>query len=509
MFKTVSSFEHVLTVGAQHRATMLRPKGRLCGRRQAGAISVVFALMLVVMIGFIGMSLDLGRVYNRKAELQVVANVAALAAANQLNGTAAGVANALLQAANAANVLQFQYNQLAIDWSSAALSFSTSSSGIWIDAGAAQAAPNGLLFVQADTSKLDASFGAVDQLLLSVLSAALASTKVSAKAVAGRSTINVAPLAVCALDNNLAASRANPGPPANTELLEYGFRRGVGYDLMQLNPNASTPENFVVDPFDPPGVPGVASNMAAGVVGPYACSGQLAIPRITGASITVGRPFPLGALYNQLNSRFDQYAGAECSYATAPPDSNIKAFTYASAVPWMSAIPGAQGAQSTTASGKLWTIADPLPAPVGNVAAMYGPLWAYARAVPFGAYVPRALEPAGGYAPFNTSDWATLYKPGAPSATISYPSGTSTPYKAISGSTFQAPSSAHKGMAYRRVLNVALLSCPVPAGAIAPATVLGIGKFLMTVPATATSLYVEFGGLASEQALGGAVQLYP
>src|SRR5471032_3372036 len=495
MFKTVRSLEHVLTARARHKATMLCSQARFRGRRQAGAISVVFALMLVVLIGFIGMSLDLGRVYNRKAELQVVANVAALAAANQLNGTAEGVANALLQAANAANVLQFQYNQLAIDWSSAALSFSTSSSGIWIDAGAAQAAPNGLLFVQADTSKLDASFGAVDQLLLSVLSAALASTNVSAKAVAGRSTINVAPLAVCALANNLATSRANPGPPENTELLEYGFRRGVGYDLMQLNHNASTPENFVVDPFDPPGVPGVASNMAAGVVGPYACSGQLAIPRITGASITVGRPFPLGALYNQLNSRFDQYAGAECSYATA--------------VPWMSAIPGAQGAQSTTASGKLWTIADPLPAPVGNVAAMYGPLWAYARAVPFGAYVPGALEPAAGYAPFNTSDWATLYKPGAPSATISYPSGTSTPYKAISGSTFQAPSSAHKGMAYRRVLNVALLSCPVPAGAIVPATVLGIGKFLMTVPATATSLYVEFGGLASEQALGGAVQLYP
>src|SRR5471030_348851 len=128
MFKTVSSLEHALTVRARHKATMLRSQARFRGRRQAGAISVVFALMLVVLIGFIGMSLDLGRVYNRKAELQVVANVAALAAANQLNGTAAGGANALLQAANAANVLQFQYNQLAIDWSSAALSFSTSSS---------------------------------------------------------------------------------------------------------------------------------------------------------------------------------------------------------------------------------------------------------------------------------------------------------------------------------------------------------------------------------------------
>src|SRR5471030_3234336 len=107
---------------ARHKATMLCSQARFRGRRQAGAISVVFALMLVVLIGFIGMSLDLGRVYNRKAELQVVANVAALAAANQLNGTAAGVANAQVQAASAVNALKYQYQQQAISWNSAALS---------------------------------------------------------------------------------------------------------------------------------------------------------------------------------------------------------------------------------------------------------------------------------------------------------------------------------------------------------------------------------------------------
>jgi len=30
----------------------------------------------------------------------------------------------------------------------------------------------------------------------------------------------------------------------------------------------------------------------------------------------------------------------------------------------------------------------------------------------------------------------------------------------------------------------------------------------MTVPATGTTLYAEFGGLATEQSLGGAVELY-
>ena len=175
----------------------------------------------------------------------------------------------------------------------------------------------------------------------------------------------------------------------------------------------------------------------------------------------------------------------------------------------MSVAPAGQVAQSITASGKLWTVADPLPQPAGTTGPMYGPLWAYARAVPYSSYVAGAAEPAGGYAAFATSAWSTLYGPGAPTATASYPGGSSTPYRAVSGTNFQAPPLARKGAAGRRVLNVALLSCPVPAGALSTATVLGIGKFLMTVPATATSVRAEFGGLVAEQSLGGAVELYP
>jgi len=477
--------------------------------RQRGAIAILFALMLALLLGFVGLALDLGRLYNRELELQAVANVAALAAARQLNGTAAGVASAISQAASRTAALRYQYSQLALAWNDAALSFSTSSNGSWIDAASAQSAPDGVLFARVDTSKLAGSPGTIELAFMQVLSSSLASAMVSSRAVAGRSGIDVAPLAVCALSNTLATARANPGPPANTELVEYGFRRGVAYDLMQLNPGASSAENFVIDPFDPPGVIGASGNMAASLVGPFACAGKLAIARVTGGVITVGRPFPLASLVNQLNSRFDQYTGAQCSFVTAPPDSNIKSYVYSSAVPWMSAAPGGQGAASSNYSGKLWTIADPLPALGTNTAAMYGPLWAYARAVPFSSYVPGASEPSAGYTPFPTSAWATLYKPGLPTATASYPAGVSTPYKATSGANFLAPSSGHKGVANRRVLNVALLSCPVSAGAKASATVLGIGKFLMTVPATATTLYAEFGGLAAEQSLGDDVELYP
>jgi hypothetical protein len=58
------------------------------------------------------------------------------------------------------------------------------------------------------------------------------------------------------------------------------------------------------------------------------------------------------------------------------------------------------------------------------------------------------------------------------------------------------------------VLNVPLLQCPVPAGTSATATVVGIAKFFMTVPATATAVYAEFAGMNTETALGGNARLY-
>lgn len=480
-----------------------------CGRfgRRRGAIAIMVAVMLAGLVGFIGLAIDLSRVYNRKAELQSIANVAALTAARQLNGTVAGVDGATTQAMLAMAALKYQYNKLPVDWSQAALSFSASPNGGWLDASTARGAPDGLAYVRVDTAALGAPMSTVVLFFMRAVSPSLVSTAISAVAVAGRSTIEVAPLAVCALSNTAAAARSNPGPPANVELVQYGFRRGVGYDLMQLNPNGVVAENFVIDPFSPPGTPGALANIAPAFVGPYVCTGQLAMPRVLGGTITVGRGFPLASLFNQLNSRFDLYPGSLCDYATAPPDTNIRQYAFGSAIGWMGTAPAGQAARSTTAGGKLWTIADPAPPPAGTTGPMYGPLWAYARTVPWSSYVARGTEPATGYTPFALNSWSTLYGPSGPAITGAYPAGT--PYKASTGANFLAPPMAHKGAANRRVLNVALLSCPVGGGALTTATVLAIGKFFMTVPATATTVHAEFGGLAAEQSLGGVVELYP
>jgi hypothetical protein len=311
-----------------------------------------------------------------------------------------------------------------------------------------------------------------------------------------------------------AFPRTNPGSatptptPSNVELVEYGFRRGVSYDLMQLNPSGTSAQNFLIDPVAPPGTTGSADDMLTANVSPFVCSGTMVMTRVSGGNLTVSAPFPLAALADHLNSRFDQYPAGGCDPYSAPPDANVRAYdrTVAASVAWMTAVPSEQGAKTLTSGGERWTIADPLPAPPTNTDLIYGVLWSYAKAVPYSSYVAGAPEPTGGYAPFSTTAWATLYDPGRPSTTASYPG--STPYAQTSGPFFLAPpTTSHRpGVRQRRVLNVPLLACPVSGSG---ASVLAVAKFFMTMPATSTQLFAEFGGLASEQALVTQVELYP
>ncbi|MYM66250.1 pilus assembly protein TadE [Pseudoduganella sp. FT55W] len=478
--------------------------------RQRGAIFIMFSLMVLALLGMAGMALDLAQAYNRKAELQSLADSAALAAARELNGTAAGVNNAVAAAANAAQNFRYQYNKIGVPWSNSALSFAAAPGTpdhAWTDAASAPSTPAGLLFAKVDTAALADEVNRVTAIFMPATGAA-ATLSATARAVAGRLTIPVTPLAICAQSATPAASRANSANPAYNELVEFGFRRGVAYNLMNLNPNGSTPENFLIDPLSPPGMPGSAANFSTAVVGPFVCAGSMLMPSVSGGTLNVQRNFPLAALYPHLNSRFDNYSGNNCTPEAAPPDSNIKSYLYSS-ITWMSPVAATQTAATWTNGGtKLWTRADPLPGDASNTAPQYGPLWAFARAVPYSAYSAMPQEPAAGYSTFATSAWASLYTPGPPAAS-GYPAVVNaTPYLTNNAANFLAPSVAHQpGQPRRRVLNVALLACPVPAGATASATVLGIGRFFMTVPATSSSISAEFAGVAQPSSLAGTVEL--
>lgn len=470
-----------------------RPPGR-----EDGAVAIMVLGFLPIIIGFCGLALELSQVYNRKIEMQNVADTAALAAAFELDGTPAGIQNAVQKAsarftASMPSELTYQYSTQSMTWSDGAIAFGTSPRGPWISYGSAvaKASPNGLLYAKVDTGELDASYGQVATAFMQFLSADLATVSTSASAIAGRSGIAVTPLGICIMRPEASRNR-------NGELEEYGFRRGVSYDLMQLNPAATTAgQTFLINPLVGPGATGSAASDTR-TIAPFVCTGTMAVARVTGGAVNVSSPFPLADVYQHLNSRFDSYAAATapCSPDSAPPDANIKAYAYnaSGAVTWMSTAPGRQEAAPSSVDGKLWTVAGPDPTPGGTTAGQYGVLWSYAKAVNYAA-----SQPAGDYTPYDPSSWTTLYNPGQPKAVPSYPS---VPPYFKNGYT-KAPT--HTGAAGRRVLNVALLSCPVSGNS---ATVSGIGRFFMTIPADGTHLYAEFAGLVQEQTLRVQVKLY-
>lgn len=361
-----------------------------------------------------------------------------------------------------------------------------------MDAASAKASASKIFFARVDTSKLDTKHGKVRNFLMPVLSSALAETNVAASAVAGRDSLNVLPLAICA-NSNIDASSLPSG-----ELVEYGFRRGVSYDLMYLNPNGRQPENFLVNPVAPPGTVGASMQNRMDVVAPFICTGKMAIPTLLGGDVTVERGFPIDKLFGHLNSRFGTYgtSAGSCLPSTAPADPSVKHFDLVN-LTWMKDKPDGLAANALMAPDPLLTVAEK---PDGATKTAYGPLWSYAKAVKHSSYITNnGKEPPGGYTTFSAAEWGLLYDPGKPEAK-SYP-GT-TPYLASGGMTPYRP--------YRntRVLRIPLLRCPVSAGLKTTAEVVGIAKFFMTVPASSSALYAEFAGMDTQTAEGGNVRLY-
>ena len=461
-------------------------------RTEGGAVAIMTPFVLIVMIAMFGMAIDLSRSYNRKIELQSLADAAALTAAATLDGTPDGIDRAVAAAGQTALGFTFAYNRQSVSWSSAALTFGMDANGGatgWAEAAIAKPQANRILFARVDTSALDTAHGRIDNVIMSMLSSAFATTNVAASAVAGRDALNALPLAICANSNTRAAALPSG------ELVEYGFRRGVSYDLMNLNPGGRSPEHFLINPVAMPGTAGTTMKNRMDIVARYVCTGKMAIPTLGGGDVAVERGFPLGALRAYLNTRFGSRV-APCDAATAPADPVVKPFDLAAAT-WMKFKPDGQSANALASPDPLLTVAEN---PAGASKTAYGPLWTYARAARFASYVANGgVEPADGYATFGTSDWNVLYSPGQPVAQ-SYPN--TTPYQAAGGSTPYDP--------YRntRVLNIPLLHCPVPAGARSSAAVVGIAKFFMTVPASASALHAEFAGMNTEAALGGNARLY-
>jgi hypothetical protein len=454
--------------------------------RQHGAVAIIVALSLVVLIGMLGLVLDLGHLYVTKTELQNAADASALSGAKELNGTKLGVQNAITAAVNIARMNNFDLQNKPVGTNAAdgglVISVGNCPDDIgcgWVlastvgtDAGAV-----GKYFLKVETGSRSLSTW-----FIQVLPGALSSTATFGMAVAGRYVTDIAPIGVCAVHKD------SP---------EYGFIRGVAYNLPDLNPLGATAVPMWINPVDIPPATCYQDHASNAFAVPFICTGKSAIdPSVEKVYVSTGTQ---AALNKSLNVRFastlSDYNGSGCDSASALPDENIRQYPCTNAT-------GADGClkNNTTKIGlpREWMEPDPnrqtvwfgddpnaIKTTVKNLregtlslpawrnaltAEQWGVLWSYTKEVKDFTTSP--------YTYYNTSDWSTIY---SNNTALGYPPS-ATPYTAIGTNFFQGPASM-TGLKERRILNVLIINCPDMSGVNAMSCkelpVLGVGQFFM------------------------------
>jgi Flp pilus assembly protein TadG len=259
------------------------------GHRQGGAVAVTTALMLVVLLGFLGVVVDLGRMYVAKTELFNAADTCALAAAQELDGNTGALARAENAgiAAGTRNLANFQSAPVVITADN--IKFSTTLS------------PNSNYLTQAGGAAQDSryvmctlAFPGLPTTLTAIVGFG-PSVDVGAQAVAtvapAQTSCSV-PLGVCS-------------PPA-------GFTPG-GWFSGKFDAGGGATGSFNWIDFTPPA--GGQSELAALLTGPGVCNTNLGTP--------VGQTGVLGnAAARAWNSRFGLYqnGAGNPQLGTAPPD---------------------------------------------------------------------------------------------------------------------------------------------------------------------------------------------
>lgn len=497
--------------------------------RQQGAVAIIVSICLVVLIGMLGLVLDLGHLYVAKSELQNVADAAALSGAKELDGTSEGVISAYEKAREVALLNNYDFNNIkGFDLAKSNVEFCSSPNGGCVNYDTAEASPIGKLFLKVDTGPQY-----FNTWFVHVLPGAPSVTRTFGMAVAGRYVVNITPIGVCAIDPE-NPTRNNAG-----ELLEYGFRRGMAYDILTINnqKRGLASLNQVplwIDPIAAPPSDCVQSNSSDDNLRPFTCAGE-------SSSIVVGETIYIneGAQSGQdkfLNSRFDNsqsFGNNKCDATSSPPDSNVKQYPFDSAVAaggprdWTQ--PGVANDQPARQTVALNPATPGVPFGYPNVPPNIGDLgalWSFTRAVRYDGSVSGNVGTA-----FGVNDWgpdgvvsggANLYKLDADTTSDGYPTtagsgfpaGTqAAPYNQSLGNKYhESPPRNPPGLSGRRVLNVAVINCDVPAASYDGCKTLqvkAIAKFFMTVPSSLPNRFeMEFAGVVNTGQVPRDVRLY-
>jgi hypothetical protein len=256
-------------------------------RKETGAVAIIVALSLVALVGFVGLALDLGKLFVAKAELQNSADACALAAARELTGANTNQ----LELAEAAGIatgerhdVLFQDEQIKIS----SVTFSQTLTGSY------QAAFTGSGATAMRFARCEASKAGIANWFIQVLNL-LPGTAIGDQTVAASAVATLAPSQItsCAIPVAVCSGSVPPSTPVGTWLESV------------LGPKGSTTEgnltgNFMWVDYTPPA--GGAAELAGQLTGPGVCS-------LPATGTEVGQAGVVSSLANDWNSRFGIYQG--------------------------------------------------------------------------------------------------------------------------------------------------------------------------------------------------------
>lgn len=269
-------------------------------RKQSGAVAIITALALVVLVGFAGLALDGGHLYLTKTELQNAADACALAASYELTGSPIPADN-FTRGENAGKTVGTQNNVDfqggAISAADIAVEFAPTLVGPWVSAGFATGTSKYVRCTIAENG--------IKPWFMQVMGFGDQTVRALATATLSPSQNNCAiPMGMC-----------SQGPATGTP--PYGLVVGQWYDGRFDAGGGSTGSFNWID-YTPPS--GGESELAELLTGAGMCNQSVTVP--VGESGIMGN-----AAARAWNSRFGLYQGATLDADGAIPDRSGYAYT--------------------------------------------------------------------------------------------------------------------------------------------------------------------------------------
>ncbi len=266
-------------------------------QRQRGAVAIIVGLCIVVLVGMIGLVLDLGHMFVTKTELQNAADSCALAAARELDGGT----DALLRAENMGltvgqqNKVDFQATAVSI--APADIQFSTTLS------------PNSSYLTRAGGAPVTSKYAMCTLDRTGIAMWFMQVLGFGDQAVAAQAVATLSPSqTTCAIPIGLCSQ--GPAP-------SFGFNVGQWYSGKFGSGATGTTGSYNWLDFSPPN--GGASELKDLLAGP----GQCELPPV---GAPVGEQGQIGGLSDAWNTRFGIYKGGYDA-TSAPPDFTGTAYT--------------------------------------------------------------------------------------------------------------------------------------------------------------------------------------